>query len=182
MAPLLVANRSVDAPPVAVRACPVEALGALGPLLCLHAPGDPHLLTGWRRARALRAQVRLDSDGPHEALHFLDEDGADCWRLYLLPDSDFHAWERLLATLPVQIDGAVAGRRFWRGKRSALPHWQACALRLHAVPYPGGGVQLAAADVELSPLGRACAQRIADRNHRGDPGALTGWTEPAWAR
>lgn len=182
MAPLLVANRSVDAPPVAVRACPAETLAALGPLLCLHAPGEPHLLSGWRRARTLCAQVRLDSDGPHEALHFFDDDGVDCWRLHLLPDSDFHVWERLLATLPVQVDGEVAGRRTWRTKRSALPHWQACALRLHAVSEPGGGVGLAAADVRLSPLGRACAQRIADGTSRGEPGAGRGWAEWAWAR
>ena len=180
MAPLLAANRSVPATPVGIQRCPAEALGALGPLLCLHAPSDAHALTGWRLARQVRAQVRLDSDGPHEALHFFDADGRDCWRLYLLPDSDFHAWERLLATLPVHVDGPPAGRSFWRGKRSALPHWQACALRLHAVSEPAGGLQLAAADVLLSPLGRSCVRRLADPGSRDDAGACG--PEPAWAR
>ena len=183
MAPLLAANRSVPALPVDIHRCPVEALAALGPLLCLHAPSDPHPLTGWRRARHVRAQVRLDSDGPHEALHFFDADGRDCWRLYLLPDSDFHAWERLLATLPVRVEGPVAGCGFWRGKRSALPHWQACALRLHAVSGTAtGGIQLAAADVVLSPLGRSCAQRLAEHGGRDDIGTGAGGMEPAWAR
>ena len=180
MAPLLAATYSVDAKAVGIHACTAEALGALGPQLCLHAPADPHLLTGWRRARALCAHIRLDSDGPHEALHFLDAAGRDCWRLYLLPDSDFHAWERLLATLPVQVD-AVATRRFWRTERSLLPHWQACALRLHAVP-DSDGVRLATAEAVLSPLGRACAQRIADANSRGVLAAAPEWAKPGWAR
>ena len=181
MAPLLAATHSVDAKAVGIHACTVEALGALGPLLCLHAPADPHLLTGWRRARALCAHVRLDSDGPHEALHFLDAAGRDCWRLYLLPDSDFHAWERLLTTLPVQVD-ASGTQRFWRPKRSLLPHWQACALRLHAVSDAGGGVGLATAEAVLSPLGRACAQRIADGNSRSAPAMDPDWAMPGWAR
>lgn len=181
MAPLLAANPSVPATLVGIHCCPVESLGALGPVLCLHAPSDPHPLTGWRRARKVRAQVRLDSDGPHEALHFFDTDGRDCWRLYLLPDSDFHAWEKLLASLPVHVDGPAAGRGFWRGKRSALPHWQACALRLHPVADPAGGIELAAAEVMLSPLGRNCAQRLADQGSRGT-GHPSAWTEAAWAR
>lgn len=182
MAPLLAATHSVDAKAVGIHFRMNEALGALGPLLCLHAPADPHLLSGWRRACTVRAHVRLDSDGPHEALHFFDTDGVGCWRLYLLPDSDFHAWERLLATLPVHVDGVASGRRFWRSKRMALPQWHACALRLHAVSDSAGGIQLATADVVLSPLGRACAQRIAERNSRGETPARPGWTEPGWAR
>jgi hypothetical protein len=182
MAPLLAATHSVDATAVGIHACTAEALGALGPLLCLHAPGDPHLLTGWARARSLRAHVRLDSDGPHEALHFFDSHGLDCWRLYLLPDSDFHAWERLLSTLPVQIDGATAPRRFWPAKRAAQRHWQACALRLHTVADAGGGSRLATADVTLSSLGRICAQRIAAGNRCGEQPAHPGWAAAGWAR
>ncbi|TNJ33021.1 Hemin transport protein [Arenimonas terrae] len=182
MAPLLAANPSVPATVVGIHRCPVELLGALGPVLCLHAPSDPHPLTGWRRARKVRAQVRLDSDGPHEALHFLDADGRDCWRLYLLPDSDFHAWERLLASLPVHVDGPHAGQGRWRGKRSVLPHWQACALRLHPVPEPAGGIQLAAAEVLLSPLGRSRVQRLADQRSRGHPDDPSAWGGTAWAR
>ncbi len=182
MAPLLVATHSVDANPVGVQACSVESLSALGPLLCLHAPPDSHLLNGWRRARSLLAHIRLDSDGPHEALHFFDADGFDCWRLCLLPDSDFLAWERLLATLPVHVDSVVAGRRIWGNKRTAQPHWQACALRLHAVSDPEGSPQLATADVVLSVLGRRCAQRIADRSNQSEARARSGWARPAWAR
>lgn len=161
MSPLLAANDPVGAPAVGIGACPPEALSALGPLLCLHGAADAHLLSGWSRAQRLLAQVRLDSDGPSEALHFFDEAGTGCWRLYLLPDSDFHAWERLLSRLPVQAETVPSWRQFWSGKRRIAPQWHACALRLHVVADTRGDVRLAATDVGLSRLGQACAQRIA---------------------
>lgn len=161
MSPLLAANDPAGARAVGIRACPPEALSALGPLLCLHGAADPHLLSGWSRAHRLLAQVRLDSDGPSEALHFYDAAGSGCWRLYLLPDSDFHAWERLLSSLPVAAEPAASWRRLWPAKRSAAPQWHACALRLHAIADANGAPRLAATDVGLSRWGQACALRIA---------------------
>ncbi|MBP6626836.1 MAG: Hemin transport protein [Arenimonas sp.] len=164
---------------MALHACPMPALVALGPLLCLHHAADPHLLSGWRRARRLVAQVQLDSDGPCEALRFYDESGQCCWRLHLLPDSDFHAWELLLSRLPVLPEvrhGAALGPLAVRGLRA---RWRASALRLHAVA--GSGIaapaRLAATDVELSPLGQACARRIA---RESGAFAAPGPGTPAW--
>lgn len=181
MAPLLVANQTADARAAGIRLCPPDALSALGPLLCLHGAGDAHLLSGWTRAQRLMAQVRLDSDGPSEALHFYDEAGHCSWRLYLLPDSDFHAWERLLSRLPVEAGPPSGWRRFWSRERRVAPQWHACAVRLHAIADAQGGVRLAATDVDLSRLGQACARRIAHQ-----AGALgftteTRLPEPHWA-
>jgi len=140
--------------------CTPETLVALGPLLCLHDSADPHLLAGWTRAVSMAASVRLDSDGPTESLCFFDARGHVCWCLQRLPDSDFHAWERLMMVLPTATDALLASNSR-RGKRSARPAWRACALRLHALPGTRGGARLAAADVSLSPLGQACARRLA---------------------
>jgi len=145
-------------PPAEV--CVPETLAALGPLLCLHASADPHLLAGWTRAVRMAASVRLDSDGPSESLCFFDAQGRGCWCLQRLPDSDFHAWEKLVVTLPLTADPALA-IAVRSGKRRASPAWRACALRLYALPGAHGGAKLAAADVNLSPLGRACARRLA---------------------
>ncbi len=162
-----VAQNPGPTPAADILCCPPQALGALGPLLCLHDAADPHLMTGWRRAQHLLAEVHLDSDGPCEALRFYDAAGQCCWRLYLLPDSDFHAWERLLAALPVLSEGWRAAPRVWAGRHGGSACWQASPLRLHAIAGSSAtqGVQLAAADVELSPLGAACARRIA--HHSG---------------
>ena len=178
MSPLLAANDPADAAAVGIGACPPDALSALGPVLCLHGAADAHLLSGWTRAQRLLALVQLDSDGPSEALHFLDEAGTDCWRLHLLPDSDFHAWERLLSRLPVQAETPSAWRRLWSGKRRIAPHWHACALQLHVIADPRGGTRLAATDVGLSRLGQACAQRIA--KGAGIAGIAFDATMPEW--
>ena len=146
----------------ALRACTPADLAALGPLLCLHDAFEAHPMAGWSRASGLVASIRLDSDGPCEALRFTDAAGDCCWQLHLLPDSDFLAWERLIARLPVEADAA----RPWRGGlwpwRRGVSRWRACALRLHALPgLRGDATRLAAADTVLSPLGRACADRLA---------------------
>lgn len=155
-----------DTPPAEV--CMPETLAALGPLLCLHDSADPHLLAGWTRAVRLVASVQLHSDGPTESLCFFDARGQGCWCLQRLPDSDFHAWERLVATLPLATHPLATSCRRWE-KRSARPAWRACALRLHALPGTSGGARLAAADVSLSPLGQACARRLAGAASAMDP-------------
>jgi hypothetical protein len=149
--------RTVPSP---ATVCPPETLAALGPLLCLHDSADPHLLAGWTRAVRVAASVSLDSDGPTESLCFFDAQGRGCWCLQRLPDSDFHAWERLMSALPIAAN-PWAATRLRSEKRSAHPAWRACALRLHALPGTRGGARLAAADVSLSPLGQVCARRLA---------------------
>lgn len=149
-----------------------QQLAALGAVVCLYPVEAGGELGGW--TQAVRAEIGsdLDSDGLREHLLFYDRDDRCCWQLHLLPDSDFLAWERLAARLPVCAAAPRAeriGARLWsrlahrlRGER-----WRASALRLHALhggpgfgafaPPPG----LAASVASLSMLGAAAARRIA---------------------
>lgn len=140
-------------------------LAALGAVLCLSRARSGHPLAGW--ASAMRAEVacRCDSDGLRESLSFLDRNGACVGRLYLLPDSDFLAWEELSARLPARTGDAHAGiaeRLLSRlANRLNGGHWHASALRLHALHCGADGMALAASLAPLSPLGLAVAKRIA---------------------
>jgi hypothetical protein len=58
-------------------------------------------------ARWLRAAVIVERDGPRELLCLGSEAGCTTHLLCLLPDSDFLAWEQLLAALPRQALMAV---------------------------------------------------------------------------
>mgnify|MGYP003740844079 CR=1 FL=1 len=137
-------------------------LAQLGSVMCLfRAEGGE--LVGWHQAVAVHACHRVDSEGVHESLCFTDARGRCVWRLYLLPDTDFLAWDRLVAGLPVQapVGGdASVGERLWRRLASSLggQRWRIRALRFHAVEQGHG---LGASAARLSPLGAATAQRIA---------------------
>lgn len=136
-------------------------LAALGIVLCLHRPALGSELEGWRRARSIAACQQLDSDGLHERLEFFDEQGQCCWQLCLLPDSDFLAWDRLLAGVPAMIESAGAGvaERLWRRLASRLRGdvWQGTVLRLRAAgPL---GMVLAAQVATPSTLGLQVARR-----------------------
>lgn len=137
-----------------------RSLCALGPVLCLHAASDPHPLAGWSKAHWAAGCVRLEADGPRESICFYTAGGETCWQLHVLPDSDFLAWARLLDQLPVGANGEVSSRPWLeRCRRMVRPAWRACALRLHHVPDCSGDSPLAAADVQLSSVGMACARR-----------------------
>ena len=140
-------------------------LAALGTLLCLSRARSGHALAGWAPAVRVEVSCRCDSDGLRESLSFLDRDGHCCWRLYLLPDSDFLAWEELSSRLPSRPDGGsanIAERLLSRlANRLNGGHWQASALRLHALPCGANGMALAASLAPLSPLGLVVARRIA---------------------
>lgn len=146
-------------------------LAALGAVLCLYRPGDGEL-GGWRHAVSVHACQGVDSDGIHESICFLDAQQQCRWRLYLLPDSDFLAWDRLVSGLPARLppgpDAGVA-ERLWRRLASRLggQGWRMCALRLLATDDGGG---LAASLVSLSSLGAATARHIA--RHEGAEGEL----------
>jgi hypothetical protein len=150
-----------------------QELAALGTLLCLyraHAGGE---LGGWQRAVRVAASALLDSDGMRECLVFRDAAGETCWQLFLLPDSDFLAWEQLSARLPAQRGTAdahagLAERMLQRlSGRARLGEWQASVLRLHARSGPGGTgtPMLAATLASVSPLGAAAARGIARSQH-----------------
>jgi len=152
----------------AVASGPLRAqqLAALGTVLCLYRPQHGSELSGWAHAVRVESCTGVDSDGLRESLVFFDAEGRCCWRLYLLPDSDFLAWDRLLASLPCrdEVDAAIGvGERLWRRLAGRLrgEHWQACILRLHAVPAAVAQPVLAASLAAVSSLGAATAQRIA---------------------
>ena len=159
------------------------ALAALGTVLCVYrsrcGDGRGGELGGWQQAVRAEAWCGIDSDGWQECLQFRDRDGDCCWRLYLLPDSDFLAWDRLQQALPrVEAphagcrdcgpgrDDGVAGR-LWRRLSLHLygERWQLSALRLHALPSSCGApaTTLAASLATLSPLGVEMLQRVARR-------------------
>ena len=162
-----------------------QSLAALGTVLCVYRsrPGDGlgGELGGWQQAVHAEAWCGIDSDGWQECLQFRDRDGDCCWRLYLLPDSDFLAWERIQQALPrVETPHAscrdcrspqcenVAGR-LWRrlSRRLSGERWQISALRLHALPaaQADGKHGLAASLATLSLHGADMRQRIARSEH-----------------
>ncbi|KRA53498.1 hypothetical protein ASD77_02090 [Pseudoxanthomonas sp. Root65] len=140
-------------------------LAALGPVLCLYRAQQGSELAGWQQAVRVEVHTGVDSDGLDERLLFFDAQGRCCWRLCLLPDSDFVAWDRLVASLPTGGGDEAAGLadRLWQRLAGLLVggQWRACALQLHAVPRPAAMPVLAASLSLMSPLGVATARRIA---------------------
>ena len=146
-------------------------LSALGAGLCLYRAQQGGELAGWSQAVHACTCSGLDSEGLREQVVFFDRDDRCCWRLCLLPDTDFLAWEEMSARLPAATlaprSGGI-GERLWRGLAGRLQgeRWQASILRLHALAgvRPGGGSErgtvLAASLAAVSPLGAATARRI----------------------
>lgn len=144
----------------------VQQLAALGTVLCLYRPQLGGELSGWAQTARVESRTGVDSDGLRESLVFFDNEGHCCWRLYLLPDSDFLAWDRLLASLPCREEAEATigvGERLWRRLAGRLrgEQWQARVLQLHAVPAAVGQPVLAAGLAMVSVLGASTAQRIA---------------------
>jgi hypothetical protein len=140
-------------------------LAALGTVLCVFSRRYGGELGGWTQAAGAELRSGIDSDGWHECLQFHDRNGDCCWRLYLLPDSDFLAWEQLQSRLPAAeaMPGpseAVAGR-LWRrlSARVGGERWQSSVVRLHALRHPRA--LLAASPAPVSPLGVEMLRRIA---------------------
>lgn len=152
-------------------------LAALGAVLCLYRAEHGGELAGWQQATSVRVRAGLDSDCLRESLQFLDAGGRCCWRLFLLPDSDFLAWDRLLSRWPEEAGAespAGVGERLWRRLAGRLrgEQWRAAILRLHELPGEGGRPVLAASLARLSPLGAATARAIA-RNEGIDDETLS---------
>lgn len=138
-------------------------LAALGTVLCLHRSDDAGELDGWSHAAGIASQLQVDSDGVRESLWFFDGHGQCCWRLYLLPESDFLAWDRLASSLPAlpEHDAAGIGERLWRRLASRVRGggWRMSVLRLQAVG--AGGDALAGQRVDVSAPGATLLQRLA---------------------
>jgi hypothetical protein len=144
-----------------------QQLAALGTVLCLYRLQHGSELTGWAQAAYAEATVGVDSDGLRESVRFFDGEGRCCWRLYLLPDSDFLGWDRMTTSLPRMQDSTEnenVAERLWRRLAGRLRggHWRACAVRLYAPTQAGTSPVLAASLATVSPLGAATARRIAD--------------------
>ncbi|WP_158882963.1 hypothetical protein [Rhodanobacter sp. L36] len=106
-----------------------RSLPALGNLL--YVPMHPHASTSWIVPRGLLLeamqlapllQIRwlvaasvITVDGPREWIDGIDRDGHVCARLYLLPDTDYLAWDALLAS---GEPASIPARR-WRRPRPA---------------------------------------------------------------
>jgi hypothetical protein len=147
------------------RPLPAPAeLAALGAVLCVH-PGELPIAPQ-ARAAIVRAELQasVDMTGVREAIAFLDADGQCRGRLYLLPDTDFLAWEALAARLPQRAlerpapDATALCLRL--RARLSCPRRQAVALRLRAIAH-GGGWTVQAAATPLSALGLDLAHAIA---------------------
>ncbi|GHH47303.1 Hemin transport protein [[Pseudomonas] boreopolis] len=168
------------ATPVPARTRPADRslphpsqLAALGTVLCLSPAASGSELAGWSHAVRLAAQSQMDSDGLRESLWFFDAGGRCCWRLHLLPDSDFLAWDRLASVvprLPAQEPGGGIGERLWRrlAHRVRGDAWRMGVVRLHALGRLGD--DLAASPAPLSALGAGLLRRIAQAEGLDLPG------------
>ena len=144
----------------------VQQLAALGVVLCLYRPQDGSELSGWARAVHVESLAVLDSGGLRESLSFFDVEGCCCWRLHLLPESDFLAWDHMIEALPARIgrrsEGPL-GQRLWRRLAASMRggQWHACSIRLHALATGSLEPLLAASLTPLSSPGLDAARRIA---------------------
>lgn len=144
-------------------------LASLGTVLCVYRSRYGGELGGWAQAASAESWCGIDSDGWHECLQFRDRDGQCCWRLYLLPDSDFLAWEQLTARLPrgdaQPAPGDGIATRLWRrvALRVSGERWLASVLRLHMLPpaQPAPAPVLAASLSPVSLFGADVVRRIA---------------------
>jgi hypothetical protein len=142
-----------------------ERLAAVATVLCVHPRRHRDALDGWLAACSAERVSRQDGDSACEALLFRDAAGRVCWRLYLLPDSDFLAWDDAAAELPAHRGGEARSGLWARLRRRWLRRlrgrWQAQVLRLQVLRDDAGHCVLLADGAELSALGHARAQRIA---------------------
>ena len=146
-----------------------QQLAALGAVLCLYRTQASGELAGWSQAVVASSDSALDSDGLRESVQFHDRDGRCCWQLFLLPDTDFLAWEQMTARLPdargPEKEAGLA-ERLWRRVANRLggESWQANVLRFHALAAGPGfaGMSLLAASLpRLSACGAGAARCIA---------------------
>lgn len=139
-----------------------ERLAAVATVLCLYPRRHRDALAGWLASASAQRCIGEDAGAGREAMVFRDARGRACWRLYLLPDSDFLAWDLAVAGLPAAALGRGEGRlaralRGWFGGG-----WSAQTLRLQLASDEAGRRILVADGAEPSALGLEHARRIAD--------------------
>ncbi len=141
-----------------------QQLAALGTVLCLYLPALGNALDGWQHAVTAAACLQVDSDGVRESICFFDAAGHCCWRLCLLPDSDFLSWDRLISRLPpltLDTHELGVGERLWRRLAGRLRGniWRLSAVRLQTAG--SRNRSLAANLATVSALGAEVAARLA---------------------
>ncbi|MEO7066324.1 MAG: hypothetical protein ABI114_05420 [Rhodanobacter sp.] len=107
------------------------------------------------QVRWLVAATVVTTDGPREWLDCLDARGALCARLYLLPDTDYVAWDALLP-----LDDGVAPCLLPCLSQHLRPVSAQC-VRFRSRRLAGLSVLGVDASTCLSPLGRQLANRVA---------------------
>jgi hypothetical protein len=110
----------------------------------------PVLHTHWLVAAGV-----VGDDGPREWLECVDRHGNACARLHLLPDTDYLAWDALLAAgIPTPAPTSLRAPRPFRPAG-------ACVTRFHRRHLAGLVALGRAPCAPVSTLGRDVAQRIA---------------------
>lgn len=102
----------------------------------------------------LSASSAITADGPREWIDCLDREGRSCARLHLLPDTDYLAWDRLLA------GAQVAPVHMSLRLREPHPAF-AQVVRFHTRLLAGLSVSGVVASDRISSLGRQLAMAIA---------------------
>jgi hypothetical protein len=145
-------------------------LAMLGPVLCVFCERYGGELGGWLRAVSAGAHSGIDSDGWYECLSFRDRAGQDCWRLYLLPESDFFVWDHVRDRLPraaaaCDVSSVSSKTRpaqdlsITRCAYADVAPWRASVVRLHALRSANDAV-LAASPWQVSALGADMVRRV----------------------
>lgn len=135
---------------------------ALGPVLWLWraAAGraaDLSAVAGWNCVH------RIEPDGICEALRFYRADGREQARLYLLPDSDYLAWEQLLQRVPCSSPEPQRGlhQRLREAAWSRAGHpWQGAVVKFCTRTDPGRPWLSAETSPQISATGWRRAQDI----------------------
>ncbi|RDZ29483.1 Hemin transport protein [Lysobacter silvisoli] len=149
--------RAPPAPPSGVLPA-AERLAAVASVLCLHPARQRDALDGWLAATEAVRVAGPDGLAANEAMVFRDGYGRACWRLHLLPDSDFLAWDQVSLALPSRPPPRwPSAARWWRRMRG----WRAQVLRLRVVVDHEGRRILVAEAAQLSDVGARHARRIA---------------------
>jgi len=113
------------------------------------------LLTPMLRTRFLRVLGMVSADGPREWIDCLDARGEILVQLYLLPDTDYLAWDNLPSDSAVIISLPGHGR-------AHLFHGAAAhVMRFRCQPLANIVCLGEALPPRISPLGRVIAQAIA---------------------
>jgi hypothetical protein len=140
---------------------------------------DHPALAAFADCTQVSAHVLVGAHGPREWLEFRDTRDLCSARLYLLPDTDYLAWDGMLADCGIlRIQSREAHR--WHAHeafmRCALSRrsstWQAQAIRFPVLRLPCLQVLGLRAPGSLSLLGRQLASAIANDEHAALQGSL----------